>query len=120
MLYEEIESTSERPVTVVGNATYLPVSALDLGDLHPPPFDLGVLFRSARKDQGVDSTLKDMMKWYGVEYQEERLYNAGKWGSAPISSSFRAATDSSLLRRTYLGNSAKYILDTFLQLGRRE
>ncbi|ORY92908.1 hypothetical protein BCR35DRAFT_327986 [Leucosporidium creatinivorum] len=94
LLYDEIESTPTRPVTLVGNATYLPVSALNLAELQPPPFDLGVLFRSARKDQGVASTLRDMVQWYGVGYEEERLFNAG--------------------------NNAKYILDTFLQLGRRE
>lgn len=81
LLWDAIDSTPDRPVTVVANGPYLSSPALDLGDIEPRPFDLGVLFRGARKDQGAPSTLKDMMKWYDVDYQEEKLYNAGQFGS---------------------------------------
>lgn len=40
--------------------------------------DLPKLFKSARKDQGLRASLKDVLSWYGIKHDEKRIGNAGE------------------------------------------
>lgn len=72
-------SSPDRDLPLVGSAVHWPLQVLGLDLALPTSFDIGSLYRTARRDRGIGSTLEDLIKKYSVPYRADLLHNAGEF-----------------------------------------
>lgn len=84
LLLAEVHSTPKDPVNVVATSTQQLSALLRLPHLKPPLLDLDALFKSARHDQDVSTSILDLLSYYKVEHHPELLFNAGQSSSPSV------------------------------------
>lgn len=66
----------------IANAIHHPVRVLDLQPTlsakQATELDVGKMFRAEKRDQGIKSTLKDMLEHYRAPYDDNLLHNTGE------------------------------------------